>query len=554
MKKIYFFIGLILFFGITASAQSVELDSGQISFGTTTYGDMDSVIVQIFNLTDEEVEVYEPQFFDVYNSSPFYVNTYPESIPANGVASFFIVFKPIHNILHNSEMVITTSGNRGAVSLDLHGDCDYPGTYYDATHNLLDENLETAFKGFLDDNYQDYGYNGARDKMFMELDNQKVNGQGSAQNRVTRVYLGTDAVGYTSRSNAQSSFNLNTEHTFPQGHFNSALPMKADMHHLYVADVDANSARANYGFGNVVSNITWSQGGSKLGKDDNGITVFEPRDAHKGKAARAILYFVLRYQNFGGYLTATQEQDLREWCAAFPPNLVDVTRNNDIFALQHNRNPFVDYPQFLDRIYNLRLVENRPNVGYIAVSTENVYFGDVSAAGDEVYNIVMTNYGERFITVSNLELTENSTSSFDFVDGAPGNLVINPGESVSLPVSCSATSNAEDLEAMLNFTTNAVNGGSYSIPVTADFATGIAQIDAYAEIIVYPNPFSSTISLTNVDQPVSQIKMFDVSGRICFIQDGDLNSFSVNQLNAGIYQMVVTMQNGDVFTRKVVKQ
>lgn len=554
MKKIYALTGLMLFCGLIAKSQSIELDSSQISFGTTTYGDADSVIVQIFNLTDEEVEIYEPQFFDIYNSTPFYVSGLPESVPANGSASFYVGFKPVHNIQHNSEMVLYTSGNRGAVSLDLLGDCVYPNSYYSATYNLMDENLEAAFHDFLDDNYQDFGYNGARDKMFMEYDNQKVNGQGSAENRITRVYLGTDAVGYTSRQNAQGSYNLNTEHTFPQGNFNSALPMKSDMHHLYVTDVNANSTRANYAFGNAVNNITWEQGGSKLGNDANGTTVFEPRDAHKGRAARAVLYFVLRYQNYNGFLTASQEATLRDWSVEFPPNEVDVNRNNDIFALQNNRNPFVDYPQFIDRIYNLRLVENRPNVGYIAVSTEAAYFGDVSATGDEVYNIVITNYGERFISVTNLALTENSTASFDFADGAPGNLVVYPGESVSLPISCSATSNTEDLEAVLNFSTNAVNGSSFGIPVTADFATSIAEAEAYADIVVYPNPFSNNISLSNLDQPVSQVKLFDVSGRVCLIQEGNRNSFSVNQLNSGIYQMVVTMQNGDVFTRKVVKQ
>src|SRR5690606_3856869 len=190
MKQIYSFIFLTFFCWIGVSAQSVELDADQISFGTLTYGDKDSVLVQVSNLTSEEVEVYEPLFFDVYNSSPFYVNTFPATIEANGSAAFYIVYEPVHNIVHNSEMVLATSGNRGAVSLDLTGDCDYPGTYYDATHNLMDENLETAFHNFLDDNYQDFGYNGARDKMFMQYDNHKVNGQGSAQNRITRVYLG----------------------------------------------------------------------------------------------------------------------------------------------------------------------------------------------------------------------------------------------------------------------------------------------------------------------------------------------------------------------------
>lgn len=552
MKQIYSLIFLILFCSLGANAQSVELSIDQISFGTLTYGQKDSALVQVTNLTNEEIEVYEPTFFDVYNSSPFYVNEYPATIGANESASFYVVYEPIHNIVHNSEMVFNSSGNRGAISLDLLGDCDYPGTYYDATHDLMDESLEDVFEDILANNQHDWGYGPARDKMYMEYDNHKVNGQGSSQNRITRVYIGTDAVGYTSRSNAQSAYNLNTEHTFPQGFFNSASPMVADMHHLYVTDVNANSTRGNYAFGNAVSNVTWQQGGSKLGKDANGTTVFEPRDAHKGRAARAVLYFVLRYQNYGGFLTASQEQTLRQWSVDFPPNQVDLNRNDDIFDLQNNRNPFVDYPQFIDRIYNLRLAENRPNVGYIAVSTEAVNFGDVSADGEEVYNIVITNYGERFMTLSNIELVENSTSSFDFAIDLPANFVIQPKESASLPIICSATSIQEDLEAKLSFTTNAVNGSTFLIPVNAEFTTGLADAASYSHVLVYPNPVSNVVHL-DIDEPVSQIKVYDVAGRLCFAQDGDVNRFSVQHLNSGIYQMVVTMQNGDIFTRKVMK-
>ena len=556
MKHLYLFIIAITFFftPTISQAQSVSLSTGQIDFGTLAFGDSDSVLVELTNLKNEEIDVYQPEFFDVYNTSPFYINQYPTTISGNGTASFYVVYKPIHNITHNSEMVIKTSGNRGAAAIDLIGDCEYENSYYDLTHDMIDEDLEEALQDILDDNYQDYGYNGARDRIFMEIDNQMVNGQGSAQNRITRSYIGTDAVGYTSRSNAQSAFNLNTEHTFPQGFFNQNLPMRADMHHLFVTDVNANSTRANYAFGYAVSNITWQEGGSKQGLDASGTNVFEPRDAQKGKSARAVLYFVVRYQNFGGFLTANQELVLREWCAEFPPNEVDMTRNEDIFNFQNNRNPFVDYPQFLDRIYNIRLDQNRPNVGYLAVSAAEASFGDVSQTGDETFNIVLTNYGERFITVNNLEFTENSTSSFAFGSEVPASIVVNPGESAYLPVICTATSSSDDLEAMLNFSTTAANGNSYEIPVMADFSTGLASISEYQSVVVSPNPFLYQVELKNLNDQVSQIQVYDISGRLCKSITGNVKTIPMNDFQSGIYQMVVTLSNGDIFTRKLVKQ
>lgn len=552
MRKFSLLIAIALLFQFQSTAQSIEMDSSQIGFGLVAFGDSDSVIVQIYNLTNEELEIQEPVFFDVYNSSPFYVNEYPTTLSPNGTASFFVVFKPVHNMLHNSEMVIAS--NRGAASVDLIGDCQYEGSYYNATYNLVDEELKSAFKTLLGIGYSDLGYNGARDKMFMQIDNQKMNGQGSVENRITRSYLGTDLVGYTSRSNAQTSYNVNTEHTFPQGFFNSNSPMKADLHHLYVTNQNANSKRANYAFGNAASNITWESGGSKLGKDVNGVQVFEPRDAHKGKAARAIMYFLLRYQNYGNHVTTTYEQTMREWSEAVPPDVIDVKRNDDIQAVQHNRNPLVDYPQYLDRIYKLRSVENRPGVGYIAASTEAVEFGDVSATGDEIYNIVITNYGYEALTVSDIEFTESTTSSFSLDGSLPTSFIVSPGESVNVPLICTATSSSEDLEAMLNFTTNAANNSEFSIPVSADFATGISGVNAYAEIIVSPNPFTNQIEFRNLQQPVSEIRVYDISGRIVFVQGGDRHSVNIPNLNSGIYQMVVTLQDGGMFTRKLMKQ
>lgn len=554
MKNLFTLFVITVLGVAQAQAQAVQLNYSQLDFGTLTYGEADSIQVEVTNLLNEEIALSDATFFSVYNSSPFYITSMPATVGPLATTSFYVVFKPVHNIAYNSEMVLNTGGNRGAVSLDLLGNCIYPESYYDPTYNLKDEALEEALHTLLAQNYQDYGYNGARDRIFMEIDNKKVNGQGASQNTITRVYLGTDAVGYTSRANAQSSYNLNTEHTFPQGNFNSNLPMKADMHHLFVTDVDANSARGNLRFGNVVSGVNWTGGDSKRGLQADGELVFEPRDPQKGPAARAVLYFVIRYQNFGGFLNAAQEQTLREWSEMFPPDVVQKNRNEDVFDYQHNRNPFVDYPQMLDRIYNIRINQNRPNVGALAIATEQIDFGPVVSSTETTYNLVLTNYGERYIMLSNLAFTENATGSFDFAESLPANVPVYPGESISLPVSCYSTSAADDLEAFLHFTTNLPETPEVNLPVTASFVTGVSTITENAAFVLAPNPASTVVALKYSEGTLETIKIYDIAGRICFSADHDVNQLDISGLNRGIYQVVATFNNGTTLARKLVKQ
>ena len=52
-----------------------------------------------------------------------------------------------------------------------------------------------------------------------------------------------------------------------------------------------NQIRADLPLDTVTQNTVWSAGGSKQGQNSRGDEVFEPRDDHKGNAARALLYF-----------------------------------------------------------------------------------------------------------------------------------------------------------------------------------------------------------------------------------------------------------------------
>ena len=529
---------LTVIFAVQATAQNVEVSPTEIDFGNVIYNQKDSVYVEVTNLTDTELTLTELRFFDVYETTPFHTTAAPSSIPALGTQGFYVVFDPAHNIQHNSELVIRTSGNRGSVSVDLQGSCTYPMGYYGSTFDLMDEALESELKTITGAGYIQYDYNSARDQMYMLIDNQKVNGQGAAQNRLTRVYIGTDAVGYTGRTDLFNNYNVNTEHTFPQGFFNSDLPMRTDLHHLYPADVNANSVRGNLRFGNVTGNVDWQQGGSKRGSDQSGATVFEPRDEHKGVVARAVLYFVTRYQNFDGHLSELMETTLRGWSSAFPPTEVEKTRNDDVADYQNNRNPFVDYPQFINRIYSFRLDQNRPNVGVLSMSDEIIDFGQVTASAvQQPFNLVLTNIGERFMTINDVALSGSSV--FSLVGDAPA--VINPGESVSIRVALDANALEGTASGELSF--SAANS-PIALTVIAEGVSGISDRQP-AKVILAPNPAKDYFRLIGEPSAVHSIEIYDSLGRRCKVYNQpQTERFDLDDMASGLYTVRVGFADG----------
>jgi hypothetical protein len=138
-----------------------------------------------------------------------------------------------------------------------------------------------------------------------------------------------------------------------------SLPEYNDYHHLFPSNQNqVNALRSNYPLGIVV---TPSGGylGCKIGLDANGNTVFEPRDEHKGDAARAMMYEAICYTTVSGNLWALPSnistsipygQDqyiLKQWHFNDLPNGWEMSRNDYIDSLQDNRNPFVDSVDFV---------------------------------------------------------------------------------------------------------------------------------------------------------------------------------------------------------------
>ena len=293
MLKRFFLVSLISTLNLYAQV-SVNADS--VAFPQAFTGNADSFYVYVKNHNSQSSNITIVNSKGVYGLSDTLL-----SIPANDSTILWINYLPTQNVIDKDLVFIMSDDSTVGAVIRVTGSGKFGDSYDATTFNKYDNELKSILTSLVI-NHNSLGYNLARDKMFMEFDNQKVNGQGAAQNTLECVYTGRLAVGYTSRTIAQGApYNFNTEHTWPQSNFGEQEPMKSDLYHLFPTDITANSIRSNYAFGKVVSNIIWQVGGSKLGNNNLGQLVFEPRDIHKGDVSRSMFYFVTRYpHDMGG--------------------------------------------------------------------------------------------------------------------------------------------------------------------------------------------------------------------------------------------------------------
>jgi endonuclease G, mitochondrial len=118
---------------------------------------------------------------------------------------------------------------------------------------------------------------------------------------------------------------------------------------LFACESKCNSFRSNtpyFDFADFREAIRTDCGKSESNK-------FEP-NAGKGAVARATLYFLLRYP---GEINSTDSEytpdripTLLQWHQDHPVSDHELHRNQAIFAVQGNRNPLIDHPDWAEHI------------------------------------------------------------------------------------------------------------------------------------------------------------------------------------------------------------
>ena len=279
---------------------------------------------------------------------------------------------------------------------------------------------------------------------------------------------------------SSTSVSFDEEHVWSQSHGfddpnvddqDSAGPAGTDMHHLKASTQYGNrTLHNNNAYGYVDQNdsnwtkvlngedpITGKHACERLNKrglplnthleDQSVESVFEPQDCDKGDIARALLYMVARYNNIGGseisaydpalklvnYLvsssntgiTTTDVQngyygilsDILAWHYADPVDEYEIHRNNIIYnSFQYNRNPFIDYPEWVEYIWgtgrydeiNRQVSYNPTPTGYVDLSKDviNGYRDEEHGGGGEQEEEVLTST----LTITRSSFPETTTA------------------------------------------------------------------------------------------------------------------------------------------------
>ena len=225
---------------------------------------------------------------------------------------------------------------------------------------------------------------------------------------------------------------MNIEHSFPQSWWGKTnINIRRDLFNILPSDSKANNAKQNYGMG-VVTNATYENGCIKVGMGSEGFRVWQPSKEWEGDFSRSMMYIVTAYQNLtwqSDEAFHTIEQNtyptLKKWAQTLymkwakedPVNELEVKRNNAVYKLQGNRNPFIDFPNLMEYIWG-------DSVNYAfdpakTVNTENYKDGggsstdpDTPQPGDsEATTIYTANYRSSDGGCT-LELTKNPSDTY----------------------------------------------------------------------------------------------------------------------------------------------
>ena len=293
-----------------------------------------------------------------------------------------------------------------------------PAGYYDGTSSLTGYALKTKLHEIISSKNINWHY-GDLTEFYNKTDLDKYYDHDASNTTIlldiySEIPNGPDVYEYTV-ANVTGSANAegqgwNREHMMPQSTFNSNYPMYSDLFYVIPTDARINQLRSNYPYGIAKTTTapfyTFTNGSriSANGTPGSGYTgrVYEPIDEFKGDIARSLLYFAVRYEGklglFNYYngtsaandrspLDGTEEKAFEDWYLAMllqwhnqdPVSQREIDRNNEVYALQKNRNPFIDYPQWVNTIWNQTANSLAPEAPTnLSITQTSAYFVNLS--------------------------------------------------------------------------------------------------------------------------------------------------------------------------------
>ena len=240
---------------------------------------------------------------------------------------------------------------------------EIPSGYYSSANGLSGSSLQDALHEIINDHTKFPYTSGSTDVWDVLKD---IDEDPSNSSNVILLYTGRSQAKSENSGESSTSGNnrWNREHVWSKSHGfpNESDTAYTDIHHLKPCDESVNSSRGNKDFddgGSAHSEAT------DCNYDSDS---WEPRDAVKGDIARMMFYMEVRYDpgvhtdgttydlelvdNTGtSDATFGKLSTLITWHSNDPVDDAERTRNDKVYSYQGNRNPFIDYPEFVSSIW-----------------------------------------------------------------------------------------------------------------------------------------------------------------------------------------------------------
>ncbi|MCD6375869.1 MAG: endonuclease [Caldisericaceae bacterium] len=512
------FIAFLGLQNLTAQSdwQMVTVSDTIVDFGSVTAYQQYEQILTIHNNSDQVVQVLSADF----EENVFSTDLNPVPLSPQSDMNFSITFESDQNVNYTDFLHIELDHGIHPIIIETSAQANYEESYYNATQNKWGSDLKSALHNIIKGHTQ-YSYSDLWD-ILSDTDEDPAN-----PNNVILIYTGWS---YPKSNHGGNADQWNREHVWAKSHgdFGTTPPAGSDVHHIRPCDVSVNSKRGNLDFDN----------GGSLYTDPDGVTncyydgdSWEPRDEDKGDVARMMYYMVVRYEGEEGYdlelvdyTPSTTSSDpvfgkkstLYDWHWIDTVDSWERSRNDRIYNnWQHNRNPFIDHPEFVDRLPSISGLPV-PSDPELVVSPLQVTMDTVGINTPASYYLAIINTGVQDLEVSNIQ----STNPQFTVDQS--NMLLSPENYAYLTVHFTGSGVVGNYSTEIQLTTNDPDEGFIQVPITIHVQETASFVDLknFPKTFLlqqnFPNPFNPQTTIKYVLNQNTMVKLtvFDASGKI----------------------------------------
>ena len=321
----------------------------------------------------------------------------------------------------------------------------------------------------------------------------------------------------------------NREHTFPQSKMSSSQA-ESDNHIIFASDYKINGARSNIKMGVVTSGstLTDSYGNSTTCRKAN--SLFDPNNLSRGIVARSTMYAAAMYEydptdNFESIAT------MLNWHLTYQPTSQEINRNDVVYSNQHNRNPFIDHPEYACKIWGntndtTRSICGMSSTGVTSISKTST---SIVVGGTDTISAVSSNNGT--ITWSSSDTDVATVSPTSTASGSSTTITAVAAGTATITASVTISGQTYSKQCSVNVTTSGGGGGQNTGDYT--LVTSVSTLSTSDKVVITTENRDSGVTGWNgnkdatVSDSESEWMQYAVSksGNNVYFKDTSTNTF-----------------------------